>query len=410
MDGLAALAAFKKIDRDVPIIVLSAQSRPNIVVETMRLGAADFVSKPFQPEDLEASLASVLRLYQLRREAATLYDDLESTPATLLGQSEGIGKVRQIIDRVADTDVTVLIRGERGTGKEFVARALHTVSSRRDRPFVKVNCAAVPGGLLEAELFGFERGAFSGALNARPGKFEFANHGTIFLEEIAGIGPVLQAKLLPLLQQGAFSRVGGKSHVEADVRIIAATSQDLEAMRVDGRFREDLFLRLSGVVISVPPLRERRQDIPVLTDYFVKKYSAQYHRPHASISSDTMRLFMDCDWPGNVGELENVIKRAVALGSDAAFRQDISRTAPATRRAEPVPAAPPPRLARAIDGVENYSLKEISRSAAREAERVLILKMLQRTCWNRKEAAGILGISYKALLYKIKESGLDKPS
>src|SRR5207244_3717924 len=228
MDGLAALAAFKKIDRDVPIIVLSAQSRPNIAVETMRLGAADFVSKPFQPEDLEASLASVLRLYQLRREAATLYEDLESTPATLLGQSEGIGKVRQIIDRVADTDVTVLIRGERGTGKEFVARALHTASSRRDRPFVKVNCGAVPGGVLEAELFGFERGAFSGALNARPGKFEFANHGTIFLEEIAGIGPVLQAKLLPLLQQGAFSRVGGKSDVKADVRIIAATSQDLE--------------------------------------------------------------------------------------------------------------------------------------------------------------------------------------
>src|SRR5207237_5840253 len=229
-----------------------------------------------------------------------------------------------LIDRVADTDVTVLVRGESGTGKELVARALHASSLRRDKPFVKVNCAALPTELLESELFGFERGAFTGAIQHKPGKFEFANHGTMFLDEIGDMSPPLQAKLLQVLQDGEFSRLGGKHDVHVDVRVLAATNQDLEQAVGDGKFREDLFFRLNVVSIHLPPLRDRREEIPILTEYFLKKYSVQYNKPYSEISPETMRLFMDYDWPGNVRELENLIKRAVVLGSETLIRKEIS--------------------------------------------------------------------------------------
>jgi two-component system response regulator AtoC len=292
-----------------------------------------------------------------------------------------------------------------------------------------VNCAALPTELLESELFGFERGAFTGAIQQKPGKFEFANHGTMFLDEISEMSPALQAKLLQVLQDGEFSRLGGKHDVHVDVRIIAATNRDLERSVATGQFREDLFFRLNVVSIQLPPLRERREEIPVLTDYFLKKYSVQYNKAHRDISGDMMRLFMEYDWPGNVRELENLIKRAVVLGSESAIRSEITHGiamaahrvsaakagAPANGTPAPAPAAAasptsPAAMAAAAADSGNYSLKDISRTAAREAERELILKMLQQTRWNRKETAEILGISYKALLYKIKENGLDKAS
>src|SRR5437763_9013998 len=346
----------------------------------------------------------------------------------LFGHSERMAELQDLIDRVADTDVTVLIRGESGTGKELVARALYASSLRRDRPFVKVNCAALPTELLESELFGFERGAFTGAIQHKPGKFEFANHGTMFLDEISEMTPALQAKLLQVLQDGEFSRLGGKHDVHVDVRIIAATNRDLESAVAGGQFREDLFFRLNVVSIYVPPLRDRREEIPMLTEYFLKKYSVQYNKPYTDISQETMHLFMDYDWPGNVRELENLIKRAVVLGTELPIRKEIGHgiamarhrltvaAVPAGARvAAAKPAVPPPpptpaAMAAAAAEAGNYSLKDISRSAAREAERELILKMLQQTRWNRKETAEILGISYKALLYKIKENGLDKAS
>jgi transcriptional regulator with GAF, ATPase, and Fis domain len=348
----------------------------------------------------------------------------------LFGHSERMAEVRELIDRVADTDVTVLVRGESGVGKELVARALYASSLRRDRPFVKVNCAALPTELLESELFGFERGAFTGAIQHKPGKFEFANHGTMFLDEISEMSPALQAKLLQVLQDGEFSRLGGKHDVHVDVRIIAATNRDLETAVANGHFREDLFFRLNVVSIYVPPLRDRREEIPMLIEYFLKKYSVQYNKPYTEISQETMHLFMDYDWPGNVRELENQIKRAVVLGTEVPIRKEISHgiamaqhrltvaAVPAASRSAPsavkpvAPPAPPTPAAMAAAAAEagNYSLKDISRSAAREAERELILKMLQQTRWNRKETAEILGISYKALLYKIKENGLDKAS
>jgi two-component system response regulator AtoC len=354
----------------------------------------------------------------------------------LLGRNEQMREVHDLIDRVADTDVTVLIRGESGTGKELVARAVHAASPRHDKPFVKVNCAALPSELLESELFGFERGAFTGAIQHKPGKFEFANHGTMFLDEISEMHPPLQATLLQVLQDGEFARLGGRNDVRVDVRILAATNRDLENAVADGQFREDLFFRLNVVCITLPPLRQRRDEIAELTGLFLRQYSEHYNKPPLALAGDTLRLFAEYSWPGNVRELENLIKRAVILGSDESIRREIAEAIAArTFRPGPIPAlqgrpaaeppaavvpppAPPvtpaaaaaPPSANGGNGHPTGSLKDIGRQAAREAERDLISRTLQHTRWNRREAAEILGISYKALLYKIKEAELDKAS
>jgi transcriptional regulator with GAF, ATPase, and Fis domain len=331
-------------------------------------------------------------------------------------------EVRELIDRVADTDVTVLVRGESGTGKELVARAVHAASPRRDRTFVKINCAALPAELLESELFGFERGAFTGAIQHKPGKFEFANHGTMFLDEISEIGPPLQAKLLQVLQDGGFARLGGRQDVRVDVRVVAATNRDLESAVQDGQFREDLYFRLNIVCITLPPLRQRRDEIRPLTEHFLARYTGHYNKPPLAMATDTVRLFEEYEWPGNVRELENLVKRMVILGSDTAIRRDVADAIAARfRRVGPIPALQHPEapLAAADEPstamppaaqLLSGSLKDIGRSAAREAERVLICRTLQQTRWNRREAAEILGISYKALLYKIKDAELDNAS
>lgn len=347
-------------------------------------------------------------------------------------------EVRELIERVADTDVTVLIRGESGTGKELVARAVHAASPRRHRTFVKVNCAALPTELLESELFGFERGAFTGAIQQKPGKFEFANHGTMFLDEISEMGPPLQAKLLQVLQDGEFARLGGRQDVRVDVRVVCATNRDLERAVSDAQFREDLYFRLNVVCITLPPLRQRRDEIAPLTEYFLARYSEHYNRPPLALATDTLRLFNEHDWPGNVRELENLVKRMVILGTDAPIRIELADAIAGRQlRVGPIPAIEhaaaltalqaavsvvPPVMSAAAAAVPVAaigreeppalvgSLKDIGRSAARIAERELIARTLQHTRWNRREAAEILGISYKALLYKIKEAELDKAS
>jgi two-component system response regulator AtoC len=432
MDGLEALAVFKKIDRDVPVIVLSGNGGTATVVQAMKLGASDFVSKPFGDADLELPLTAALQHHQLSHEVKVLREQLksQSKAARLFGHSERMAEVHDMIERVADTDVTVLICGESGTGKELVARALSSSSVHCDQPFVKVNCAALPSELLESELFGFERGAFTGAIQHKPGKFEFANHGTMFLDEIGEMSFPLQAKLLQVLQDGEFSRLGGKHDVHVDVRIVAATNKNLEQAVAEGTFREDLFFRLNVVCIKMPPLRERREEVPFLCDYFLKKYSVHYNKPYAELAPETMRLLMGYSWPGNIRELENLIKRTVVLGTEAGLRKDIMDGMAMTAHRLPPPAdtrqpsASRPRMGASLsplvlvppaDGTAagqaaNCSLKDVSRIAARKAERELILMMLHQTRWNRKETAENLGISYKALLYKIKESGLDKAS
>jgi two-component system, NtrC family, response regulator AtoC len=351
----------------------------------------------------------------------------------LLGSSDKMREVRDLIARVADTDVTVLIRGESGTGKELVARAIHESSPRRHKTFVKVNCAALPSELLESELFGFERGAFTGAIQQKPGKFEFAHEGTMFLDEISEMHHPLQSKLLQVLQDGEFARLGGRRDVHVDVRIVAATNRDIECAVAAGQFREDLYFRLNVVCITLPPLRQRRDEIPLLTERFLARYSDQYNRPRLTLAEETVRLFNEYEWPGNVRELENLVKRAVVLGSDDSIRRELSNAIAGRRRlpgpipalqprpaeiaavspapsASGPPAAPREPAATSSAPAVTGSLKDIARHAAREAERDLIYRTLQQTRWNRREAAEILGVSYKALLYKIKEAELDKAS
>jgi two-component system, NtrC family, response regulator AtoC len=354
----------------------------------------------------------------------------------LLGTSDNMREVHDLIQRVADTDVTVLVRGESGTGKELVARGIHQSSPRRQRTFVKVNCAALPSELLESELFGFERGAFTGAIQHKPGKFEFAHQGTMFLDEISEMQPPLQAKLLQVLQDGEFARLGSRDDVHVDVRIVTATNRDLETAVADGQFREDLYFRLNVVCITLPPLRQRRDEIPALTTMFLERYAAHYNKPRIVLGTDTVRLFEQYHWPGNVRELENLIKRAVVLGSDESVRRELtdaiagramrtgripaldhSSALPLSPRAAvpapteaPAGVMPAAAVAAAAPVALSGSLKDIGRHAAREAERELIYRTLQQTRWNRREAAEILGISYKALLYKIKEAELDKAS
>ncbi|MFQ5842919.1 MAG: sigma-54 interaction domain-containing protein, partial [Thermodesulfobacteriota bacterium] len=310
-------------------------------------------------------------------------------------------RLKAVIDRISPTDIAVLIRGESGTGKELVARAICSKSLRRDKPFVKINCAAIPRELMESELFGFERGAFTGAHEKKPGKFELANDGTIFLDEIGGIDISLQSKLLQVLQDGEFSRLGGKGNVNVDTRVISATKEDLEQATETGSFRKDLYYRLNVVSIFVSPLRERKGEIPFLSDYFLRLYNDRYNRHCGPICSKTLQLFDQYDWPGNVRELENVIKRIVILGSEESVIHDLWDSDTSGDKQWNIPREE-------TDSVGALNLKEIGKEAAHKAECETIQRALLRTRWNRKEAAHLLQVSYKTLLYKIREYGIDK--
>ena len=335
--------------------------------------------------------------------------------------------IKGMIDQVADTDATVLVWGESGVGKELVARAIHDGSPRRERTFVKVNCAALPLTLLESELFGHERGAFTGAHRRNPGKFELSDGGTIFLDEIGEMPMPLQAKLLHVLQAGEFARLGGGHDIKVDVRVVASTNKDLEKAVAGGGFREDLYYRLNVVSILVPPLRERPEEIPILAEYLWQKYTRQYHREGGRLSRDILERFRTHSWPGNVRELENFVKRIVVLGSEDNVSQELTirearlesatssagsevptdQPAPATRvlaRAEETPRQP---LAAWTPGV---GLKDFSRQAVHEAEHWVIKQVLEEVRWNRMEAARRLKISYKALLYKIRMYELEATS
>ena len=304
--------------------------------------------------------------------------------------------IRSVIESIADTDTTVLIRGESGVGKDLVARAIHAASVRRDGPFVKVNCAAIPQGLLESEFFGHEKGAFTGAHRRKPGQFEYANKGTIYLDEIAELPLGLQAKLLHVLQDFRFSRVGGHGLIDVDTRVIAATNRDLEEAMRRGEFREDLYYRLNVVEIRVPPLRERRDEIPVLAAWFLAKFNAQYGR-QKQLLPETIARLRDYQWSGNVRELENAIRRLVVLtDGEMAVEALVDR-----RRLGPIEAFRP---------VITESLREIARRGAREAERKALGEVLEQVRWNRAEASRILKVSYKTLLNKISECGLTPPS
>ena len=311
--------------------------------------------------------------------------------------------IRDLVAKVAGTNTTVLVRGESGVGKEVVARAIHKASPRAQKQFLKVNCAALPGELLESELFGHEKGAFTGAYRQKPGKFEAADGGTLLLDEIGEMPLRLQAKLLHVLQDGEFSRVGGERIIGTDVRLIASTNRDLESAMRAHQFREDLYYRLNVIEIRIPPLRERREEIPLLMEDFRRRFNAQYGRA-VEIPQDTVRVFLEYHWPGNIRELENAVKRIVVLGSARPVHQEI--VASLSRGTKPATPAAAVAAVATVDPNAVISLKEIARQAARDAERVAIKEVLDRVHWNRAKAARLLQISYKALLYKIVQCGL----
>jgi two-component system response regulator AtoC len=411
LDGLETLKSLKTMDGAVPVVMLSGHGHTRTIVEAVKLGASDFLRKPFEPEELELAFNKALEKNRLEQEVAYLRSrapqaGADSQSLLLFGDNPKMIEVQEVIDQVADTDITILVRGESGTGKELVARNLFERSSRRNKPYVKVNCAALPSELLESELFGFEKGAFTGAQRRKLGKFESANGGTIFLDEISEMHPSLQAKLLQVLQDGQFSRLGGEGDIQVDVRIIAATNRNLESAVREGAFREDLFYRLNVVTVYLPPLRERRDEIPLFTEHFLHRYSREYGRDYTPVSEQLLDAFMRYHWPGNVRELENLVKRMVVLGTDQPVLQEIAVRSSQVPINSPV-VADVPELEQFLRGeTEGVNLKRIARRAAQAAERRIIEKILHRTRWNRKEAAEILQISYKALLYKMKEGGL----
>ena len=380
------------------IIVITNGSGLHGAAEAAALGADDFVQKPFAPEELESAIKNALERPRRGWGRAVEDDPQRRLQEELaLWRSAGMQEVRHIIDQAARADVPVLIFGETGTGKDLVARGIHQLGIRQDSPFVKVNCAALPRELLESELFGHERGAFTGAHQLKMGKFESANRGTIFLDEIGELHQALQGKLLHVLQDGQFSRVGGRSMIQVDVRVLAATNQNLEQAVAAGRFREDLYYRLNVVQVVVPPLRDRREEIPALAEYFLRRYTRLFQQEELTLPPETMERLMRYRYPGNIRELENLVKRMIVLGDPLLTKSQMHGALESDGATGPVPAVKPGTV----------SLKIVARKAAQAAEREAILGALDQTRWNRLQAAKLLKISYRALLYKIKDAGLE---
>jgi two-component system response regulator AtoC len=437
MNGLETLRALKSAKPDLQVIMLSGREQASTIVEAVRLGAADYVVKPDDPEGLgEIALDSAIKsaiektrlvseITELRRQ---LNDD-QDRAFLFWGDSPEMQSIASVIEQVSDSDVTVLIRGESGVGKELVARAIHQRSSRKDRPFVKVNCAALPAELLESELFGHEKGAFTGAATTRIGKFEQADTGTIFLDEIGEMKSALQAKLLHVLQDGQFTKLGSNKAVNVDVRVVAATNRDLEAMMLRGEFREDLYYRLKVIEVTVPPLRERRAEIVHLSEFFITRYARRYNRPVRHLSEELQRLFQSYEWPGNIRELENMIKRIVILQDESLVVREMSR-APRNLAAYAAAGMGAGRTAAVVEEPDEFEgaadeeevqpevavatapagsrLADVAKAAAMKAERTIIEDTLQQVHWNRRRAAEQLGVSYKTLLNKIKECGISR--
>ncbi len=413
LSGLEVLEKLNKAEGRPELIMVSGHGETDYVVKSVKLGAAEFVDKPFDVQELEIRINGVLERNKLKQQVQQLKSELEAKGGYtgFVGDSELMQKVKDIIEQVADSELTVLIRGESGTGKEIAARLLHQMSNRKDHPFVKVNCAAIPRDLLEAELFGYEKGAFTGAHKTKQGRFEVAEKGTIFLDEIGDMPLELQSKLLQVLEQQEFVRVGGISNIHVDVRIICATNKNLEWALEQQSFRSDLFYRLNEITLVLPPLRDRPEDIPLLVSHFIEKYQAAYKRDFSRLSPAVMDQLSRFSWPGNVRQLENMIKQAVVRGDESIISDQLGAAA-----AQPVAV---PRSVMRQTGtpgddepplMSGYSLKgRIGRMVARE-EKKLIGEVLTKTNWNRRRAAELLEISYRSLLYKIKDYqlGADK--
>jgi len=455
LDGLDTLRQIRLAHPAAQVVMLSGGQTPATIVEAVRLGAIDYVVKPGDPDGvgevaLEAAIRNALERLSLTSEVQRLRTQVGQDPdgaQPCWSSGKAMQPVMTMVDRVADNDISVLLRGESGVGKEVIAREIHRRSPRRAAPFVKVNCAALPAELLESELFGHERGAFTGAASTRIGKFEFAQHGTIMLDEIGEMPQALQAKILHVLQNREFTKLGSNRSVEVDVRIIAATNRDLEQMMRQGTFREDLYYRLQVIEVHVPPLRERREEIPQLIEFFLLKFASVYHRPPLRPSLVLQEALLSYEWPGNIRELENMMKRLVVLRDETLILAELGRLRTARANAEseyaermaaapmqpppqsvpmsrPAAAAPPPAAfaapapappsSSAPDGIaaamgaDGVNLQELARTAAMGAEKEAIQHALERFRWNRRKTAEYLQVSYKTLLNKMKECGISE--
>ena len=399
IDGLQTLEQLRQMKPGMKVVMLSCVNDTRKVVQAMRLGAHDYLTKPFQKAELDAVIGQCIAggaSHAYAGEVEELCDDVFFVAA-----SPAMKKIRAQSALVANVDIPVLLLGESGTGKEVLARLIHKLSPRAHRTFLKVNCAAVPADLLESELFGYEAGAFTGATHAKPGKFELCNKGTILLDEIGEMPPLLQAKLLHVLQDQQFSRLGSRSVVKVDVRILAATNINIPEALATKRLREDLYYRLNAFMLSLPPLRERKEEIPILLKHFMSRMSELYARPPLPLSQAMLEACLNHPWPGNLRELSNFVKRYLVLG-DATL---------AVAELQPKPDGgglhPDPTGKAAVAGAESGGgLKSLARSAKDEAEAEAIARALEETNWNRKQAAALLKISYKALLYKIRQYGI----
>ncbi len=389
VDGLAVLREFRQRSPETAIVLLTAFGSMDGAIEAIKQGAYDYLAKPFKKEEVKLVVRRSLEHSRLVRENARIREELrERQGSPLIGSSPPMLEVYKLVARVSSGKSTVLLEGESGTGKELVARAVHANSPRRGRPFVPVNCAALQDTLLESELFGHDKGAFTGAVAAKPGLFETANQGTIFLDEIGDIGPPLQVKLLRVIQEQEVRHVGGTASIKVDVRIIAATNRNLAQMVKDGKFREDLFYRLNVVRIVLPPLRERREDIPMLVHHFLQKVSAANNQPVRGFVPETMALLERYHWPGNVRELENIIERTVSLAPGPLIMPD--DLPEAVRKAEPMPAGGDEGL---------LSLDEVGKRH--------LIKVLRETGGNKVRAAKILGIDRRTLYRMAERFGMD---
>jgi len=396
MSGIELLKKIKEQNSDTIVITMTAFATIESAIEAMREGAYDYIIKPFSIDQIKLILNKVSEKISLVKENRYLKSQLQTIYKfdNLIGQSGKMKEMYELISKVLDNRATVMITGETGTGKELIARAVHFNGPRKNGPFIKVNCAAIPEGLLESELLGHEKGSFTGAINKKEGKFEIADKGTIFLDEIGEIPVSIQVKLLRVLQQREFERVGGNQTIKVDVRIIAATNRDLTQAIAEGRFRSDLYYRLNVVPISVPPLRERLTDIPVLTDHFVKKFSVENARPLLKISKEAMEAFLKYSWPGNVRELENVIERLIILTKDSVINASDLPThiLPRENQLESlaVPSVGKYKMTEVVDYIENKMIEEA----------------LKMTGGQQTQAAEILGINRGSLIYKMKKFNL----
>lgn len=394
---LDALSALLKIPGQHKVICVSVDSSPQTVIECIRRGAADYLTKPFSLAELRSVIGKTLPVADVgpQDHGGTATSDSESASA-LVGVSAAMTELRQIIVRAAQTDLNCLIRGESGVGKDLVAREIHRLSPQRhEHPFVKINCSALPEHLLESELFGYEKGAFTGAYKAKPGRFQVAHPGIIFLDEIGDMYTGLQAKILQVIEHKEFTKVGGRNSVHVDVQVVAATNADLEKKIAQGAFRDDLYFRLNEVVVWVPPLRERREDIPLLVHHFVKKHSSFSSAENAGVSGDDLQVLARHDWPGNIRELESTVKRWLALGRKGAIHDHLQKSVQQfPRRSSPLPIK-----------TNNVNTEEDNENDISPEK---MLAALNRNQWNRRKAAEELDISYSALRRRIDKYGLDK--